>query len=76
MYSEGYDQSEIDNIEDMEEPSPKHHIIEKRLGYQYDTYSEQDYKKQRNVNYSVFDATKSYYSDQGDMDTFNNSKRY
>lgn len=45
MYSEGYDQSEIDNIEDMEEPSPKHHIIEKRLGYQYDTYSEQDYKK-------------------------------
>lgn len=39
-------------------------------------YTEQDYKNDNNINYSVFDPSKSYYSEGGDMDKLNTSKRY
>ena len=60
------DRTERDISEYEPELEQKHNIVYKKVGYEYENYSEQDNRNERvEANFSVFDANRSYYSDSG-----------
>lgn len=72
MHDEGLDDGLDDGLSQdvpavLAKPEPKHHVIYKKVGYEYENYTEDDYaREQGNVNFSIFDINKSYLSENGD----------